>query len=76
MLRKETMFNPSPKIADCRDIARKWGVQQVIILVVDLKASTLEYSSYGETKTLCDDAKRLADAAYEAVLKAYTEGTK
>ena len=56
-------WNPSPKVADCREIARKWRKQQVIILAVDIKAGTLEYASYGETKPLCDEAKVLADAA-------------
>jgi hypothetical protein len=66
-------WNPSPKVADCRDIARKWRKQQVIILAVDVNAGTLEYASFGETKPMCDDAKRLADAAYAAVMKAYGE---
>ncbi len=64
-------WNPSPKVADCRDIARKWNKQQVIIIAVDLKAQTLEYASYGETTSLCADAKRLADAAYKTVMDAY-----
>lgn len=66
-------WNPSPKVADCRDIARKWRKQQVIILAIDVNAGTLEYASFGETKSMCDDAKRLADAAYAAVMKAYGE---
>ena len=60
-------WNPSPKVADCREIARKWGKQQVIIIAVDYKTGTLEYASYGETMTLCADAKQLADLAYEAI---------
>ncbi len=66
-------WNPSPKVADAREIARKWNKQQVIIIAVDIHAETLEYASYGETTTLCADAKRLADAAYEAVSNAYGE---
>jgi len=60
-------WNPSPKVADCREIARKWGKQQVIIIAVDYKAGTTEYASYGETRVLCDDAKLLADTAYNAI---------
>lgn len=52
-------FNPSPKVADCRDIARKWNKPQIIILAVDPIAGT-----YGESKVHCDEAKRLADVAY------------
>ena len=66
-------WSPSPKVADCREIARKWGKQQVIVLAVDRKAGTLEMTSYGETRALCDGAKRLGDAAYEAVMNAISE---
>ena len=66
-------WNPSPKVADCRDIARKWnGKDQVIILAVDRKAGTLQMATYGETRELCAEAKRLGDAAYGAVMRAYT----
>lgn len=66
-------FNPSPKVADCRDIARKWGKPQIIILAVDPIAGTLEYASYGESKSHCDEAKRLADVAYQAIMDKYDE---
>ena len=64
-------WNPSPKIADCREIARKWHKQQIIVLAVDLHAATLEYASYGDTTALCADARRLAEAAYKAVVENY-----
>ena len=65
-------WNPSPKVADCRDIARKWkGKDQVIILAIDRKSGTLEMATYGETKALCADAKRMGDAAYDAVMNVY-----
>jgi hypothetical protein len=60
-------WNPSPKVADCRDIARKWGVQQVIIIAVNRNNDTAEYASYGETRALCDETKQMADVAYEAL---------
>lgn len=66
-------FNPSPKVADCRDIARKWNKPQIIILAVDPIAGTLEYASYGESKAHCDEAKRLADVAYQAIMVKYEE---
>lgn len=64
-------WNPSPKVADCREIARKWGKPQIIILAVDPVAGTLEYASYGETKASCAEARRLADVAYQAILDGY-----
>lgn len=66
-------FNPSPKLADCRDIAKKWNKPQIIILAVDPIAGTLEYASYGESKTHCDEARRLADVAYQAIMDKYEE---
>ena len=66
-------FNPSPNVADCRDIAKKWNKPQIIILAVDPIASTLEYASYGESKAHCDEAKRLADVAYQAIMDRYEE---
>ena len=66
-------FNPSPNVADCRDIAKKWNKPQIIILAVDPIAGTLEYASYGESKAHCDEAKRLADVAYQAIMAKYEE---
>jgi hypothetical protein len=66
-------FNPSPKVADCRDIAKKWNKPQIIILAVDPIAGTLEYASYGESKAHCAEAKRLADVAYQAIMGKYEE---
>ena len=66
-------FNPSPKVADCRDIAKKWNKPQIIILAVDPIAGTLEYASYGESKAHCDEAKRLADVAYQAIMDEFEE---
>jgi hypothetical protein len=60
-------WNPSPKVATCREVAKKYGKRQVIILMLD--DDTLEYASYGETPALCNDAKILADVAYEAVMR-------
>lgn len=59
-------WNPHPKVADCRTIARKWGKDQVIILAINTKENTIEYASYGQTKALCDQARRIADQAMSA----------
>lgn len=60
-------WNPSPRVADCREIARKWGKKQVIILAID--ATNMEMATYGETKALCGSAKILGDAAWDGVMK-------
>jgi hypothetical protein len=52
-------WNPSPKVADCRDIARKWGMQQVIILGINPSTGKYEIASYGETRAMCAEAKAI-----------------
>ena len=52
-------FNPSPRVADCRDIARKWGMNQCIILGINTVTGKYEIASYGETKMLCAEAKAI-----------------
>ncbi len=60
-------FNPSPKVADCREIARKWNVDQVIIIGLDRKKDTLAIASYGETSALCAQAKRINERIAKAI---------
>ena len=65
-------WNPSSKVADCRDIADKWGGRtQVIIIALDDRSGTIEMATYGQTKQLCEDAQKLGDAAYRAILENY-----
>ena len=66
-------WNPSPKVADCREIARKWGHQQVIVIALNVADCKIEMATYGETKALCAEAKRLGDNAYQAVMDHYED---
>jgi len=59
-------WNPSPKVADCREIARKWGKEQVMIIAID-GDGRLEMATFGQTKELCGCCKVLGDAAFEAI---------
>ena len=61
-------WNPSPKVAAARDIGKKFGKPQVIVLLLDQEAGTLEFASYGDTKALCGDAKKIGDIAFDAVM--------
>ena len=63
-------WNPSPKVADCREIARKWGMNQIIVIALDRGKDRMEMATYGETKALCSDTSTLGNAAYDAVYKA------
>ena len=62
-------WNPSPKVADCRDIAEKWGnANEVIILALDVVKGEIQMATYGGTKAQCAEAKRLGDVAYNAIV--------
>ena len=61
-------WNPSPKVADCRTIARKWGYPEVIIIALDEITGQVEMATYGETRKLCASAKDKGDAAFDAIL--------
>lgn len=52
-------WNPSPKVADCRDVAKKWGCHQVVIIGVNIVSGTFEVASFGESKALCDRARKI-----------------
>lgn len=62
------MWNPSPKVADCRDIATKWKKDQVIIISLD-DEGRLEMATFGKTKQLCHVTGHLGNVAFEAIEK-------
>ena len=62
-------FNPSPKVAEARAIADKFGMSHVIILMLSTDDETIQYASYGRTTKECKEAEGLADVAYNAVYK-------
>lgn len=63
-------WNPSPRVADCREIARKWGMKQVMVIAINRETGAMDAASYGETKALCSDSHRLLNAAYDAIYNA------
>ena len=67
-------WNPSPEVAEARNIARRFGKDQVIVIMLDLERGTIESVTYGRTKALCADAKRLGDVAYDAVRLEFVVG--
>ena len=60
-------FNPSPKVADARKIAGEWDKEQIIIFAID--GDEIEYASYGKNKGLCNEAKRLGDVCFDAIME-------
>jgi hypothetical protein len=66
-------WNPSPEVALARDVAAKLDVDQVMIVTINYAKEQMGLVTYGKTKLLCADAKRLGDAAYEAVRDKWEE---
>jgi len=64
-------WNPSPKVEMARGIGKRFGKEQVIILMIDEEERTLECVTYGRTKTLCKQAKQLGDIAYKAIINSF-----
>jgi hypothetical protein len=60
-------WNPSPKIADLRDLAGKWKADQMIVLAIHADNGTFEVVSYGRTRELCDRARLVNDRICQMV---------
>lgn len=56
-------FNPSPEVSLARDYAKKFGKRRVVIFFDDGRG--FGYTSYGETKPLCDSARRIGDYMFD-----------
>jgi len=63
-------WNPSPKVAAARDIGQKFGKAQVVVFMIDQDAGTVEFASYGETRELCAEARKIGDIAFDAIMAA------
>ncbi len=60
-------WNPSPQVAVARDAATKLGADRAVI-VYTTASGQLGYASFGVTKALCGNAKKLADRLYDAAI--------
>lgn len=60
-------WNPSPEVQDCREIARRLGYKQVIVIGIKPEQGTFSVVSYGETKALCDNASTVASQIHEMI---------
>ena len=63
-------WNPSPKVKIARDFSNKFNKKMVIIFSID-DENQLEYASYGRDKSLCDNAKQIADDLFNYMMKGY-----
>ncbi len=60
-------WNPTPEVAVARDAAGKFGADRCVVLYT-LPDGRIGYASYGSTKPLCDETKRLADKLYDRAM--------
>lgn len=60
-------WNPSPKVAAARDIGKTFGKHQVVVLMIDLEEGSMEVATYGKTRELCAEARKIGDVAFDAV---------
>ena len=67
-------WNPSPKVAAARDFGEKFKAKQVIVLFVT--EDKMGVVSYGRTRALCNDAKRLGDRVYDALSEAILDANE
>ena len=62
-------WNPSPEVAVARDAAAKLGAPISIVLWITPDGKQLGIATYGKTRALCDEAKKIGDVAFDAVMK-------
>lgn len=68
-------FNPSKEVAIARDAAVKLGADRCILIYTTADGK-FNYSSFGQTKQLCDNARKMADVGYEAISNAERIGSQ
>lgn len=61
-------WNPSPEVAVARDAARKLIADRCVILYTT-PTGQIAYASYGETKALCAETRKLGDALYDRAME-------
>jgi len=62
-------WNPSPEVAAARDFGKKFVADRVVIFYTTERGGC-GYASYGKTKALCADAKRIGDALWQPFAEA------
>lgn len=62
-------WNPSPEVSVSRDAAKKLNADMCVVLYVNTSAGSIGYASYGATRELCRETKRLADACYAEAMR-------
>ena len=60
-------WNPSPEVKVARDAAQKLDAEMCVVIYVNRKEQ-IGYASYGRTKALCDETKKLADHCLESAM--------
>lgn len=66
-------WNPSPRVAAAREIARRFGSTHVVVLMLNEDEGTIQYATYGTDAGRCSEAKVFGDVAFEALNQFLTE---
>lgn len=61
-------WNPSPKVAAARDYGKKFNKK--IVIIVEIDDENFGVITYGETKGLCAEAKKIADEIHNIMTRA------
>lgn len=62
-------WNPSPQVAVARDAAQRLGNAKQCVVLWFTDGGQMGMASYGRTRALCDEAKGIGNAAFDAVMK-------
>jgi len=65
-------WNPSPEVAAARDFGTQFDANRVVILWTT-RDGLCGVASYGQTKTLCEATKPIADKLYEDAMEYFDE---
>jgi hypothetical protein len=61
-------WNPCPEVAAARDFGTRFKANRVVITYIT-EDGKIGYASYGKTKELCAETKRLADALHKTAME-------
>jgi len=65
----------SPGIMWAKDAATRFNKDEVVVLLIDDLTGLIDVYSYGKTGKKCKHADKVGNVVYEAVVKAYREGS-
>jgi hypothetical protein len=65
-------WNPTPEVAAARDFGNRFGADRVVIFYT-LPDGRFGWASYGKTRALCAETRKIAEATEPAFIEAYVQ---